>query len=89
MEDDLVAVVALLEVVDAAEVEEELEVQLGVVAQQRGRLDPGLAVDRDGEVAAPVADVRDARAQPLEQDAGRGVRRSGGRGRAEPRPRSC
>ena len=47
VEDDLEALLALVEVVHAAEVEEELEVEVGVVAQQRAGLDPGRSVDGD------------------------------------------
>ncbi len=96
---DLVPVLPEVEPVHAAEIEEELEVELGMVAQEPHRLDPRPAVDGDGEVAPEIVHPQDPAAQALGEDAGRGVSAADGRGRRRSRqfgsasharcPRAC
>ena len=65
--------VLAVEVVDAAEVEEQPVVELRVVAEEARGLDPALAVHGDREVAAEIVQREDARAERLGEDAGGGL----------------
>ena len=64
--------VLAVEVVDAAEVEEQLVVELRVVAEEARGLDPAPAVHGDRQVAAEVVEREDAVAERLGEDAGGG-----------------
>ena len=73
--------VLAVEVVDAAEVEEQLVVELRVVAEEARGLDPAPAVHGDREVAAEVVESEDALAERLGEDAGGGLGEDLGRRR--------
>ena len=58
----------VVQVVDAAQVEEELVVEVSVVAQRPSRFLPGRPIDGDGEIAAVVGDSQDLLAELLGKD---------------------
>ena len=76
VEDDSEALglVRLVEVVDRAEVQEELEVALRVVAEQRRRLDPGSAGNSQGEITTKLVGSEEIRPQRFGQNARGGTR---------------
>ncbi len=82
----------LVEVVDRAQVQEEPEIQLGVVAQQAHRLDPGPPGDPNGEVAAEVRHRQHTLAEGLVEHAygrpGEQLRRQGDGGASHGAPPS-
>jgi len=94
VEHDLVPVapLVLVEVVHRAEVEEELVVELRVIAEEPGGLHPSPALHGDREVAAEISHTEDEVAERFGEDAdgwpGEDLRRGGG-GASHARPPSC